>query len=65
MAVMVTAPVVGLAVTQTQKPADPWLVISAMAIGGQVICWLLIILIAIFNKPRFLVVPYLRDNRRL
>ncbi|MFE2102456.1 hypothetical protein [Streptomyces sp. NPDC059468] len=65
MAVMMIALVVGLAVTRTQKPAEPWLWISAVAIGGMMLCWLLIILIGIFNRPRFLVVPYLRDKRRL
>lgn len=63
MAVMVIAPAVGQAVTRTQEPAEPWLVISAVAIGGMMLCWLLIIMIGIFNKPRFLVVPYLRDER--
>ncbi|MEU6368065.1 hypothetical protein ABZ876_20540 [Streptomyces sp. NPDC046931] len=65
MAVMVIALVVGLAVTRTQKPAEPWLGISAVSIGGMLLCWLLILLIGIFNKPRFLVLPYLRDKRRL
>ncbi|MFJ3336010.1 hypothetical protein [Streptomyces sp. NPDC086766] len=65
MAIMVIALVLGLAVTRTRKPAEPWSGISAVAIGGMTICWLLIILIGIFNRPRFLVVPYLRDKRRL
>jgi hypothetical protein len=38
---------------------------SAAAIGGMILCWILIILIGIFNRPRFLVLPYLRDKRRL
>ncbi|MET7652110.1 hypothetical protein [Streptomyces sp. NPDC005486] len=65
MAVMVIAAAVGQAVTRTQKPVEPWLGISAAAMGGMMLCWLLIILIGIFNRPRFLVVPYLRDKRRL
>jgi hypothetical protein len=65
MAIMVIAVAVGLAVTGTQKPAELWFGISAVAIGGMVLCWLLNILIGIFNRPRFLVLPYLRDKRRL
>ncbi|MFG3202311.1 hypothetical protein [Streptomyces sp. NPDC048192] len=65
MAIMVIALAVGLAVTRTQKPAEPWLAMSAAAIGGMILCWILIILIGIFNRPRFLVLPYLRDKRRL
>ncbi|MFK4099663.1 hypothetical protein ACI2L1_06220 [Streptomyces sp. NPDC019531] len=65
MAIMMIALVVGLAVTRTQKLAEPWLGMSAAAIGGMILCWLLIILIGIFNRPRFLVLPYLRDKRRL
>ncbi|MGR6971710.1 hypothetical protein ACU639_19350 [Streptomyces cynarae] len=65
MAIMVIAAAVGQTVTRTQKPAEPWLGISAVAMGGMMLCWLLIILIGIFNRPRFLVVPYLRDKRRL
>ncbi|MGQ5634424.1 MULTISPECIES: hypothetical protein [unclassified Streptomyces] len=65
MAIMVIALAVGLAVTRTQKPAEPWLGMSAAAIGGMILCWILIILIGIFNRPRFLVLPYLRDKRRL
>jgi hypothetical protein len=65
MAIMVIASAVGLAVTRTQKPAEPWSGMSAAAIGGMMLCWMLIILIGIFNRPRFLVLPYLRDKRRL
>ncbi|MGW2936924.1 hypothetical protein ACWDA7_34895 [Streptomyces sp. NPDC001156] len=65
MAIMVIALAVGLAVTATRNSAEPWLWISAVAIGGMMLCWLLIILIGIFNRPRFLLVPYLRDKRRL
>ncbi|MET7652826.1 MULTISPECIES: hypothetical protein [unclassified Streptomyces] len=65
IAVMVIAPAVGLAVTRSPEPAEPWLGISAAAMGGMVLCWVLIILVGIFNRPRFLVVPHLRDKRRL
>ncbi|MFF4799730.1 hypothetical protein ACFY1U_15125 [Streptomyces sp. NPDC001351] len=63
MAIAVIA--LGTAVTQTRKPAGPWWAISLAAGSGVILCWLLIILIGIFNRPRFLVVPYLRDKRRL
>ncbi|WP_159039603.1 hypothetical protein [Streptomyces sp. TP-A0356] len=63
MAIAVIA--LGTAVTQTQKPAEPWWAISLVAGGGVILCWLLITLIGVFNRPRFLVVPYLRDKRRL
>ncbi|MFF3873208.1 hypothetical protein [Streptomyces sp. NPDC001978] len=65
MAIAMIALSVGAAVTRTQKPAEPWWAISLVAGGGMILCWLLIILVGIFNRPRFLVVPYLRDKRRL
>ncbi|MEV0185303.1 hypothetical protein AB0I54_39435 [Streptomyces sp. NPDC050625] len=38
LAVMVIAVYVGLEVTLTQRPAEPWLGISAVAIGGMLLC---------------------------
>ncbi len=63
MAFMVIALAMGLPITGTQKPTEPWWGISAVAIGGMMLCLLLIILIGIFNRPRCLVVAYLRDKR--
>ncbi|MFJ8195544.1 hypothetical protein [Streptomyces sp. NPDC096152] len=37
MAVMMIALVVGLAITRTQKPAEHWLRISAVAVGGMML----------------------------
>ncbi|MEV6795628.1 hypothetical protein AB0M87_27380 [Streptomyces sp. NPDC051320] len=31
----------------------------------MLVCWLVLASIAVFNRPRFLVPPYLRDRRRL
>ncbi|MFI5673079.1 hypothetical protein [Streptomyces cellulosae] len=63
MAFMVIALAMGLPITGTQKPTEPWWGISAVAIGGMMLCLLLIILIGISDRPRFLVVAYLRDKR--
>jgi len=63
--IMTIAPAVGLAVLRTRKPAEPWLGTAVAAIGGMVLCWLLIILSGNFNRPRLLVLPCLRDKRRL
>jgi hypothetical protein len=31
----------------------------------MLVCWVVIASIAVFNRPRFLVPPYLRDRRRM
>ena len=38
---------------------------AVAAFGGTTLCRLLIILSGNFNRPRLLVLPYLRDKRRL
>ncbi|WP_317440825.1 hypothetical protein [Streptomyces collinus] len=53
------------AVAQKQRPTEPWWAISLVAGGGVILCWMLIIMIGIFSRPRFLVLPYLRAKRRL
>lgn len=65
MGVFVATAPLAARVGRAQKHAEPWWAISLVAGAGVLLCWLLITLIGIFNRPRFLVVPYLRDRRRL
>jgi hypothetical protein len=44
---------------------EPWRTICVVGLAGAFLSWCLVIPIGIFNRPRFLVVPYLRDKRRL
>jgi hypothetical protein len=62
MAVALGTTLVGATMTRTR---EPWVTIAVVGAAGVMLCWLLIVLIGIFNRPRFLVVPYLRDKRRL
>jgi hypothetical protein len=43
---------------------EPWRTICVVGLAGAFLSCL-VIPIGIFNRPRFLVVPYLRDKRRL
>ncbi|MEV1066905.1 hypothetical protein [Streptomyces sp. NPDC050263] len=65
MAIAVIAATVGEGASGDGRPAEPWMVIALSGAAGVLSCWLLMVPIAIFNRPRFLVVPYLRDRRRL
>ncbi|MER6956682.1 hypothetical protein [Streptomyces sp. NPDC000618] len=65
LAIAMIAATVGEGASGAGRPAEPWLVIALSGAAGVLLCWLLIVPIAMFNRPRFLVVPYLRDRRRL
>ncbi len=55
-------PVIVLAVHPARQ-SDAWLALPGVLLGVLLVCWLLLLpLIVCFNRPRLLVVPYLRDD---